>query len=75
MGLALTRLAQRLRTKNIRIQSRVALSTAVRSVYFILAGPREDRSGNIGPTPMCPRDTYGYKAKPLAARSADGFAV
>jgi len=24
---------------------------------------------------VCPRDTYGDKAKPLAARSADGFAV
>jgi hypothetical protein len=42
--LAITRLAQRWRTKNIRIQSGVALSTTVRSVYFTLAGPREDRS-------------------------------
>jgi hypothetical protein len=27
----------------------------------------EDHSGNIGPTPtdaVCPRDTYGTKAKP-----------
>jgi len=33
---------------------------------------------HIGSTPtdaVCPRDTYGYKAKPLAARSTDGFAV
>src|SRR5215469_12248786 len=32
----------------------------------------------IGPTPIdavCPRGTYGDNAKPLAARSADGFAV
>jgi hypothetical protein len=66
-ALALTRLAQRRRTKNIQIQSGVALSTTVRSVYFTLAGPREDRSCIIGPTPIdavCTRDTYGDNAKP-----------
>ena len=38
----------------------------------------EDRSDYIGPTPtdaVCPRGTYGDNAKPLAARSTDGFAV
>ena len=52
-SLALTRLAQR---KNIPIQSGVALSTAVRGVYFILAGPREDRSDYISvrhPSMLC----------------------
>jgi len=61
--LALTRLTQRWRAI-IRIQSGVALSTAVRGVYFTLAGPMEDRSVNIGPTPIdavCPRDTLGTR--------------
>ena len=61
-----TRLAQRWRKKNIRIQSGIALSTAVRGVHFTLAGPREDRSSIIGPTPIdaaC-RGTYGDNAKP-----------
>jgi len=63
--LALTRLTQRWRAI-IRIQSGVALSTAVRGVHFTLAGPREDRSCIIGPTPIdaaC-RGTYGDNAKP-----------
>jgi len=49
---------------DFRIQSGVALSTAVRGVYFTLAGPMEDRSVNIGPTPIdavCPRDTLGTR--------------
>jgi len=49
---------------DFQIQSGVALSTAVRGVYFTLAGPMEDRSVNIGPTPIdavCPRDTLGIR--------------
>jgi hypothetical protein len=38
-------------SKNIRIQSGVALSKALRSVYFTLAGPTEGHS-HIGPTPI-----------------------
>jgi hypothetical protein len=55
----------------------VALSTTVLGVYFALAGPMKGHS-HIGSPPtdaVCPRDTYGYKAKPLAACGADGFAV
>ena len=37
-------------------------------VYASSVGPREDRSGIVGPTAqhaVCPRGTYGDKAKPL----------
>ena len=59
-SLALTRSVQRWRTKNIRIQSGVALSTAVRGRIL--------RSCIIGPTPIDAaygtRGTYGDNAKP-----------
>ena len=51
----------------------VALSTAVRGVYFTLAGPMEDRSVNIGPTPIdavCPLGTLWGQRQSRLARAA-----
>ena len=54
----------------------VASSTTVLDVYLPLVGPTEDRSCNIGPTPsdaVCPRDTYGDKAKPSVSSVTGGM--
>jgi hypothetical protein len=56
------------RTKNIRIQSGVALSTAVRGVYFNFAGPMEDRSGCRSDTHRCRVPTRHLWGQGKAAR-------